>query len=70
MMTIDKAIAVCEELVSEHPELNAVIERIKQLRKERDSLHRTAEKALSDIGWEQSHLKKWADKQRLDPDND
>ena len=69
-ITIDEAIAGCKKLVSEHPELNEVISRIKQLRKERDLLHEIASRATSDAAWERSDMKKWADKQRLDPDND
>lgn len=69
-ITIDEAMARCKKLASEHPELNEVINRIKQLREERDLLHKIASKATSGVAWEQSDMKKWADKQRLDPDND
>lgn len=69
-ITIDEAIAGCKKLVSKHPELNKVISRIKQLREERDLLHEVASEAMSDVGWEKSDLKKWADKQSRDPDND
>ncbi len=69
-ITINEAIAGCKKLVSEHPELNEVISRIEQLRKERDLLHEVASEARSDAAWEQSDLKKWADEQLRDPDND
>lgn len=69
-ITIDEAIAACKKLVSERPELNDVIGRIEQLREERDLLHKVASKARSNAAWEQSDLKKWADAQLRDPDND
>ena len=69
-ITIDEAIVICKRLLSKQPELHKVITRIKQLRKERDFLHRTASQAMSDAAWERSGMKKWADKQSREPDND
>ena len=69
-MTIDEAVAICEGLVSSHPQMADVANRIRQLEDERDNLHAIAEKALSDCAWERSDMKKWADKQKTDPDND
>lgn len=69
-ITIDEAIVICEKLALKHPKLKKVVVRIKQLRKERDLLYTVAQSALSDASWERSDLKKWADKQSRDPDND
>ncbi len=69
-ITIDEAIAICTKVLSEQPELHKVITRIKQLRENRDLLHKVASSAMSDAAWERSDMKKWADKQSRDPDND
>ena len=70
MITIDEAIAICEGLVGDHPRLQETIDRIKQLRDERDMFYRLAKRCAHDAAWERSDMKKWADKQRDDPDND
>ena len=70
VITLDEAIAICKKLASKHPELRKVSKRIKGLRKERDLTRDVAQEALSNGAWERSDMKKWADKQRDDPDND
>lgn len=69
-ITIDEAIAICERMLPSKPHLRKVITRIKQLREQRDLLYSIANEARSDASWERSDMKKWADKQRDDPDND
>jgi hypothetical protein len=69
-ITVDEAIASCEGLCTEHPQMGQVAHRIKQLREERDLYHKVAGKSMSDAAWERSDMKKWADKQRVNPDND
>lgn len=69
-ITIDEALAICEKLVIEYPQMGQVVSRIEELRKERDLLHQLAARNMSDAAWERSDMKKWADKQSRDPDND
>lgn len=69
-ITIDEAVAICKALAAEHPKLVLVAGRIDGLREERDLLHQIARNAMSDASWERSDMKKWADKQKRDPDND
>lgn len=69
-ITIDEALTICKKLAGEHPKLKQVTARIEHLRKERDLLHELARNEMSDAGWGRSALRKWADKQKHDPDND
>lgn len=68
--TIDQAIEICGQFVLQHPELEKVIVRIKELREERDMFRGLAKKYQRNAAWEASGMKKWADKQRTCPDND
>lgn len=69
-ITIDQAIEICGQFVTQHPKLKKVIVRIGELREERDMFRTLASKYQSEASWEKSSLKKWADKQRTCPDND